>query len=536
MYNVMIVDDEPVIKKGLICFVDWNSLDCAVVCEASNGLEAVEKLNTHEVHILISDIRMPGMDGIELSKYVSEKYPDIKIILLTAFADFSYAQQAIKYNVADYVIKTNPSDKLAEAVMKARQLIEQQKEKAEKLLHWKDRVIENLSAAREKFFNDVFGGILYVPEEIEKRINEFGIALDDYFVVSFKINSIAEEDPLSAHHDQRRFLKAIRNFLALALKDYTYDMFMMSKDLLVTVVSFTGMSSSAFLHSLVQTCDEILKMANHFMKFTLNVGISGVHSSSADLRKAYNESLEALMGNLTENERPLVYRSGADDSSAYSPIDTQQYVQELSNSLKSGNGEEAASILKALFQEYKDQNRPMEQFKVAGILIYSLCSRLLESHSPEPSEPIMNNTGTYEQIHGSMSLHGLYQILLRLLETTAAMISSKEKQYSYLIKEVNKYIRDNYRDEIDLQSIADYIHISCGYLCRLFKKETGESIIDALNKFRMETAKRLLLNSPVKIYEVAVSVGFKDQSYFTYVFKKYTGVSPKEYMSRQRAT
>ena len=133
MYKVMIVDDEPIIKQGLLCFVNWESLDCEVICDAQNGIDAIEKLALHSVDIVLTDVKMPGMNGLELSKFIYENYPSVKVIILTAFSDFSYAQTAIKYNVLDFVIKTNPTEKIPDAIIKAKTLIAQEKEKEEKL-------------------------------------------------------------------------------------------------------------------------------------------------------------------------------------------------------------------------------------------------------------------------------------------------------------------------------------------------------------------------------------------------------------------
>lgn len=532
MYNVMIVDDESVIRKGLICFVDWKLLDCNLACEATNGLEALEKLNDYDIDILITDIKMPGMDGIELSKHVYDNYSNIKIIMLTAYADFSYAQLAIKYNVVDFIIKTNPSDKIIEAVNKAKHMIELQKEKEKNLTYMEGMINKNLSAIHEKFFNDVFSGLIYIPEEIEKKITEYDITLENYCILSFEISDLSGKYNSASTHDHRDFISSIKNFLSLALKDYTHHIFMMNTDLLITLVSTNDFKPSAFLQSLISICNEILEIVSSFMKFSLSIGIGDMHTSSYDLQKAYNESLEALMGNFPNNNQPLVYKACTNNLSGNTTFDSHKYIEELSNNLSYGNCSEAASTLKTLFYEYRNNNLPKEQFKVSGILIYSLCSRLIENYAIDAAEDTGANSEIYRQICESKSLQSLYYILLRLLETTSAFIASKEKQHSNLIKEVNRYIKSNYHNDIDLQSIADYIHVSSNYLCRLYKRETGESVIDTLNKYRIEIAKKLLANSGLKIYEIANSVGFKDQSYFTYVFKKYSGVSPKEFMNQ----
>ena len=191
MYNIMIVDDEPVLRKGLLSFVDWESLGCKVVCEASDGVDAKQKLNCGNIDIVITDIKMPCMDGIELSKYIYENFPGIKVIILTAFADFSYAQSAIKYNVVDFVIKTNPTEKIPEAVIKAKKLIIHQREKEDNLKQLESKLSNSMSEISENFFKDIINGIVIDKDIINSKTKEYSIILDNYFVVAYEVNSVS---------------------------------------------------------------------------------------------------------------------------------------------------------------------------------------------------------------------------------------------------------------------------------------------------------------------------------------------------------
>lgn len=532
MYNVMIVDDEPVIRKGLLCFVNWEALDCSVIYEASNGIEAKEKLGSNDIDILITDIKMPGMDGIELSKYVYENYPDIKVIVLTAFADFSYSQSAIKYNVVDFIVKTDPSGKVPEAVNKAKALIVQKIKKEEKIKLMEEAMSKNLSEMCEKFIKDILNGIIINPEIINSQFKESKISLNNYFIITYEINSLLEEDSSPSPNEHNKFIFSIKNFLSLAFKDYQHYTFIMNKNLLVTVVTMNENNPSICTQTLLITCNEILGLVGSFMKFNLSIGISGMHTLPLEMPLAYNEAQVAHSSNFFNDNNISIYTSKSGIRSGNKSIETHKYNDEILNNIQKGNVEAANSCLLELFDQYRVKENSVEQIKVSSMLLCSLCYRLLANYKLDIPEFEERESGIYKQIQESKSIQNLSNILTRVIKTISEIITSNGKQYNCLVKEVNKYIRDNYNKDISLQSISDYIHVNSSYLSRLYKKETDESIIDVLNKLRIEKAKNLLLDPGKKIFEVASEVGIEDAAYFTHVFTKYTGISPKEFKAR----
>ncbi len=143
MYSILIADDEPIVIKGLTNFINWSSLNCSPPYRAKNGIIAKELLNTYHIDIVITDIQMPGLDGLHLSEYIAEHHPCTKIIILTGYAEFSYAQTAIKYNVVDFIIKTNALDKIQDAVKKAILKIQSMKHKEAKIIKLNNAIKEN---------------------------------------------------------------------------------------------------------------------------------------------------------------------------------------------------------------------------------------------------------------------------------------------------------------------------------------------------------------------------------------------------------
>lgn len=528
MYNVMLVDDEPVIKKGLICFVNWEALDCQVTCDAKNGIDAMEKLASNSVDIVLTDVKMPGMDGLELSKFIHENYPAIKVIILTAFADFSFAQAAIKYNVVDFVIKTNPTEKIPDAIIKAKALITLEKNKEEKIKLLEERSNIRLSEICEKLFKDVFNGIIVNDTLIQSKLTELGIKLENYFVILFDINGVSNESPVISPEDYNKFMQSVSNFLSMAFKSYPHYTVVADRTLLVAIISFKKCNVPVCTQTLLMTCNEILSMADSFMRFTISIGISQMKQTIPALPIAYKEAKEALQGGFYNDNHVWVFMPNTTPA----PSSTGQphyFAEKIVGSLQLENPSEALISLERLLEEYRSNKEPIENIKVACMLIASYCYRLLAGYKLFASELADSESEIYKQIQASRNIQNLISILRQLIESIAQVITTNDKKLSYLIKETQKYIRDNFCNNINLQTIADYIHVNSSYLSRLYKKETGESIVDAINKYRIDKAKKLLKDPANKVYEVAGAVGIEDPAYFTHVFTKYTGMSPKEY-------
>ncbi len=529
MYSVIIVDDEPVMRKGLVCFVNWEALDCKITFEASNGLEAKEYLESNHADIVIVDIKMPGMDGLQLAKYIYENHPCTKVIILTAYADFSYAQSAIKYNVVDFVVKTNPLEKIPEAVKKAIHLINIQHQREEELKQLESRINHNMCEMREKLLINIINGVITDEETINAKLQEMNINLDNYFILVYDINDMSDEGIEISSEEHDNFLNSIKNFLSLAFKDYQHFTVIMKKDLLFTVVSFNNSHSSACTQELLMTCNEILSMVENYMKFTVRIGISGMHTNPRELPAAYNEAQEALLDVFYSDNNVSVYMQNNNVHHQNNTLQFHKYVDSILNSIQYGKQSDAKASLLELFDQYKRNKESVDQVIVSSMLLCSLCFRLLASYTTELPEGFKSESDIYRQIKESKSIQNILDILCHVIDSIYNLIASKESQCSYIVKEVNKYIMENYNKNITLQTAADYVHVNSSYLSRVYKKETGESIIDAINKIRIDKAKKLLKVHGKKIFEVALEVGIDNPAYFTHVFKKYTGISPKEY-------
>ncbi len=291
-YKIMLADDEPIMRKALQSLVDWERIDCEIVYVAENGQEVLNALMEIQPDILITDIKMPGVDGIEISKYIWEKRLQTKVILLTAYADFSYAQSAIRYDVVEYVTKTGAFDELLRAIERCKMML------AEKKMF----VSEEKEARMEQFFRGVCDGNIY--SELETRYEQLGLPNTSYAVLFFKFLM----DETTERIRRVRLYDSLKNFFHLAFSDQIlYGMFY-KKDMYGLLLKCSTETES-MKRGVKETCSKVMDMMDNFMELYVYVGISKVHGRIEELPDAYDEAQAALNHSWFEKSEKLVFYS-----------------------------------------------------------------------------------------------------------------------------------------------------------------------------------------------------------------------------------
>lgn len=291
-YKVVLADDEPIMRKALQSLIDWKAIDCEVVYVAENGEQVLRYLEENRPDILITDIKMPGVDGIEISKYIWERKFPTKVILLTAYADFSYAQSAIRYNVVEYVTKTGAFDELLRAVERCKTLLAETKQ----LVH------EEQEVKTDNFFRGVYDGNIY--REISERYENLGLKKTNYAVLFFKFLM----DEAADRQKRVRLYDSLKNFFHLAFTDQVIHGMFYKKDMYGLVLQ-CGNKDEEIKEQLKETCIRVMDMMDNFMELYVYVGISRVHEKIDELPDAYDEAQSALNYSGLEKSEKLNFYS-----------------------------------------------------------------------------------------------------------------------------------------------------------------------------------------------------------------------------------
>lgn len=276
-YEVMLADDEPIMRKALQTLIDWKAIDCEIVYVAENGRDVLHYLKDKRPDILITDIKMPGVDGIEIAKYIFEKKLSTKVIFLTAYADFSYAQSAIRYNVVEYVTKTGAFDELLRAVERCKALLSENK-----LL-----VSEEREARLENFFRGVYDGNIYT--EITARYEQLNLEVTNYAVLFFKFLM----DDTKERSKRVKLYDSLKNFFHLAFAEQIVHGMFYKKDMYGLMLKCPVKNEHAKI-GLRETCTKVMDMMDNFMELYVYVGISAIHENVEELPDAYEEAQYAL--------------------------------------------------------------------------------------------------------------------------------------------------------------------------------------------------------------------------------------------------
>lgn len=532
MYRVMIVDDEPIIRKGLKSFIKWEELECEVVYEAVDGIDARDNLDNSRPDIVIADIKMPELNGLELAQYIRENHPLIKVIILTGYSDFYFAQSAIKYDVVDFVLKPTSTEKILEGLSKAKELLKQQNEDRLKFQALESKVNYSIAELREKLINDIINEVITDPYTLEMKIKELDIGLENYIMLLYEIDTYKVTEDNATAGDQNKLTLTLKNLLPLAFKNYRHYNTFIGSRLICSIISFEQDAYCGCIKELLPVCEEILEMVENFINIKISIGISSMHNRLPDMPKAYDEALKALSDKFYNGNSIFIYQKSFDrELSAGAPgLNHNIDIDHIIGFIHSGNQADAIDAMNKFLEKQSTYKQPIGIIKNLCILICSLCYKLMMNYSiyVEMSASDIPDD-IYRQIFESISINQLSEILAKVIKFTVLQLEKDRKLDNYIISKVKNYMQDNYSSNINLQSIANHVHVNSSYLSRLFHQKTGETITKTLTGIRIEKAAELLKNPEIKSYEVAARVGFDDPSYFAQAFKKHTGLSPKEY-------
>ncbi|MGL5151642.1 MAG: response regulator transcription factor [Clostridium sp.] len=512
MYNVLLVDDEPLIRKGLLKIINWKALGCQVISDVSSGLEACDVLSREHIDIVISDIKMPEMTGIELSKYIYENKPNTKIILLTGYSDFTYAQAALKYNVIDFILKPTNTENIASAINKAKLSLIKAQNNESKIKVLEEKMLSSNEKLKSTILNDIIHGI-YEKNTISQKLKEIDICLNNYYVLVSKIK------------DTSCNIEDIIDIFPLIFSNVTNYNIILNNNTIATIVDSKNFTNT----SIIDLCNESITMLKNFKSCDIFFGISNLYCDDSLLPNGFIEANSALDFTFYDCVGEKIFVFGNCSAMEIDCSTTNNYVNNIINHLNNIEFNHLMNEINIMFKIFRDNKYSIDHIKHICILICSKCSDLLLNDSMSFID-LIENPNIFSDILSCSSIGKLHSILSNCIDITFYSLNNKPNEKNSIVDNARGYISKNYNDtSLTLNEIANHVHVSNAYLSRLFKEKTGETISELIIKIRINKAKDLLRNTQMKIYEIAYEIGIDDPAYFSQLFKKRTGLSPKEY-------
>lgn len=526
MYTVVVADDEIRQRDAMIEMVPWNEIGFEVIGVAENGIEALELVEQLEPDLLLTDIHMPFLTGIELARRAREIRPAMNIAFLSGYDDFSYAQQAIQYNIISYLLKPISAKEITENLKKIRGKMdaqihllisgEEKEDLLEKKKEWEKGTLV-LSLCFDSSRNIKLKNAYW--DEVQTRLVKLGIQKSENEMMNYQIMVVRLLDEKDENCTESKQVSLINGILSKYISfGTTY-----SNGKIISLFAANKRELEKFSPIFSK---EIIQVVKKVLNKKCTLGISRAYEKLEDSNGAYSEALEACIYAKTENEEP-VFISDIEKTSFCLAEQMNFATAELDRLIKVGTEEELIEFLNELLVDKKEK---INNFMILQIVstIYAVFSSVSSEKEAEDRMKIMNFPGEV-YIHSSADVVK-NEIITFAVEAKRTVSNQRKDSVQVLCAEALQIIQERYmNEEISLAATSEELHVSTGYLSTLIKKVKGESFITLLTKKRMEVAKELLICSSKKILEIANDCGYSDHHYFSYCYKKHYGMSPNKF-------
>ena len=536
--KVFLVEDEMVIRRGIKNSIDWEKEGYIFCGEASDGELAYPMIIKEKPDILITDIRMPFMDGLELCKLVKKELPNIKILILSGYDEFDYAKEAIRLGVTEYLLKPISSGKLLEALNGVSESIRREKEDKDLVRKYMEEMRENAEHEKQKFFEQMIAGNLSMADALETgKKYEMNLSAGMYNLLLFRF-TLGKENRKSGEllGEAEYAIEKLTERL-----EYVFEFQRGVEGWAFLLMADNEEQMSERVKELSKDLEEIMKNYSTIAYFG---GIGQPVARLRELEESFREAERALAARFTmelnriisvEDIRMAQNVDTLDDIEITSFGEIEKTRTMLEKFLNNGAEDEIDEFVDVYINELPEENLKsvlMRQYIImdAYIVMMSFCEKIegIEGEMQAQSEELKNSMKTIQTLE---EIKNYIRMLLKKIIGVRDTISGR--RYSNIIEIAKDQIRKTYMsDEISLNTIAAEVGMSPSYFSSIFSKEMGKTFVEYLTEMRMDRAKELLMCSSMKTSEIGYEVGYKDPHYFSYIFKKTQNCTPKEFRAR----
>lgn len=514
MYKVMLVDDERIILDGISAIVNWEAAETVLSGKARNGLEAFEQIARDQPDIVISDIKMPGMDGLELAAKVSAAYPGIRFIMLSGFNDFEYAQTAMRYGVKHYLLKPCNENKIVEALREVVAELKQSEDKERFIRSMKEGLVKVLPHVKEQFLKEFVTNKTYGNKDWEYYRKLFDLRLEEKQV---RLLLVQLEGTFEFEH-----MFAVKN-IAEELLHRPVLSSTVGEHVLIVI------EDEERLDELHERISQIRTVFRSYYKIDLTIALSEAGEMTA-ARKLYKQTLECLKHRFYLGEGSLI--TLRDIPEEFYGKETKEFAydsEDLLLQIKAGRWEDAGRAIDGFFGQLGELRLDIQNAKSYVIELFMAMIRL---SSPHCFKQYMDKLAALLRLDTLQTIQTFFKSVAE--EITRQQYEHHKNKYSAIVSKVMNIVNEHLGDpELSLNWVArKMLYMNADYLGKLFKRETGEKFSNYVIRARIDKAVELIRNNEdIKIFELAERLGFGDNpQYFSQVFKKYTGSTPSEYI------
>ena len=521
-YKVFFVEDEIITREGIRDNVDWQSSGFEFCGEAADGEMALPLLRTAQPDVLITDIKMPFMDGLQLSKIVRERMPSVKIIILSGHDEFEYAQKAINLGVTDYLLKPVTVQKLQTVLRRLSGQLDQERKEQENLKRLQEQIAENRDMLREQLLFKLVVGSISPAEAVEKgQLLGLDLIVRRYLVLMLKL----ELRDRTQQYDHNEYQQVQQILIRLAEKNP--DIFVLKRDWGDIVLIMKG-STPEYLEEERDLLLEEIKQTVAKTRYHLSIGVGVSKERIADIRHSFVDAFVHLQN------------PGQEDKARVNQFVEQRELLQLDkkaveNYLRCGAKDEFDDFFNAYLRPLGESALRSDLIKNYIFVDVILATAKLVDELGGEVDKVISEVNSIESILSNVqSVDQLREQVYKVISIGLAYRDSQpNRQHAHLIRHAKEYIERHYaKPEISLNEVAARVNLSASHFSSVFSQETHQTFKEYLTEIRINKAKELLRMTTLRSAEIAYQVGYNDPHYFSSVFKRNTGLSPIEFRSQ----
>lgn len=529
MYRVFLAEDESLIRQGIKNLISWNEYGFSFVGEAQDGELAWPLIQKQKPDIVITDIRMPFMDGLSLSRLIKKNMPETTIIILSGYDDFAYAKEAIGIGVDQYLLKPLSKKQLIEVLLEVKQKKDVEQEKQQYMEQFQKEVQEYLTSSHRAFFEALVSGKYSVPDLIE-RADKLHISLtaESYNIVLLLVDENMESmqyEPQVVDYQSELCVRFPKNDMV--------EMFYMGVDVIAFLIKTDVSKIDGLTKECIRKIEQTFEPLSEYIKWSIIEGNSVTRLSGVS--QCYQEARQKIFHlehfQIEEEASDLSMKTEHEfnfNQLDASKVDQRIVEKFLSNGLRS----EIDSFIDDYFDAIGEHALESAIFRQYVIMHFQFTTKAFIEKINEMKEMVESDLSVSIALSEAMSsINGAKNYVSSLLEKALQIRDQISKcRYSRMMDKAIGYMKNHFSDhDIDLQTVAKVANISATYFSGVFSQQMGKTFVEYLTELRMQYARELLRCSDKSSGEIAYEVGYKDSHYFSFLFKKINGCSPRDY-------
>lgn len=534
LYKIILVDDEEEVRKSIIKKIEWEKLGFKVVGDAENGEEALELASELNPDLVLTDIRMPFMDGLELGRRLRGIFPSIKIIIFSGFDDFEYAKQAISINVAEYILKPVNAEELSEILSRVRGNLDREIEEQRNIEDLRSNYLKNIPILRAQYLLNLIRDKVN-KDEIAQNLINYNIPLtpsEQWTCCVLRIDypQFTDDKALSFHNERELIPISVKKLLDEKMEGvFSFVSFPHLKD----IVILAGMDNKPGICFLQDQLQDFCMVCSKVLQLKITIGIGHLCRTLSEIWGSFESACEAVDYKTITGSQKVIYIG---DVEPVAKVDAHLKLDcltegEIFSTIKFGTEGQIERLIEKLLDKLGEESAFLRQYQVYLIGVLNAVVHMTWQFDLDLDEIMGGELNYFAKLSTFQEIKELKSWLTEICIRLSECIRRERKDTAKsIVKKARDFILNHYHNsELSVDMLCGELGISPAYFSTLFKKETGMSYVSYLTETRLNKAAEFLRETDDKTYIIAQKVGYMETNYFSYVFKKNFGVSPTKY-------